>query len=421
MIFSTRERQIAQGAQDEERDGQSAPADPQERRHATLALAACFFAMFSVVGIALWGLPFFYDFMVQQFGWTRGQVTSGNMLGKLLIGPTFGFIAGWIVDRFGPKRLMIAGILVAGAAVAGLGTISTLPWFYFFYSLNALGFVCGGPIPAQVLISRWFVRARGKAMGLAYLGIGFGGAAVPWISHALVERFGWQIALRSLGVLIVLISLPLTLIVREAPESATTQTRDTSGDVKRAFRTLPFVLILFGSVCSIAAVSGTQQNLKLFLSLDQHYTQSAATQIISLVLGFSIVGRVLMGWLADRYSKKYVMLLIFLLVAAGIPFIFLGRTPLLIASGAILFGVGLGGDYLIIPLITAEIFGLQILGRWMGVILTAGGVAEAVSPWVIGRLRDATGSYVNGCLVLIFCALLGALAVLGLPKHGVRT
>jgi MFS family permease len=257
-------------------------------------------------------------------------------------------------------------------------------------------------------------------MGLAYLGIGFGGAAVPWISHALVDKFGWQAALRLLGALIVVISLPLILIVREAPANTSTQIRETSGDVKRAFTTLPFALILFGSVCSIAAVSGTQQNLKLFLSLDQHYTQSGATQVISLVLGFSIVGRVLMGWLADRYSKKYVMLLIFLLVAAGIPFIFLGRSPMLIALGAILFGVGLGGDYLIIPLITAEIFGLEILGRLMGVILTAGGVAEAVSPWVIGRLRDATGSYVNGCVVLIVFALLGAFTVLGLPKHGLR-
>ena len=93
---------------------------------------------------------------------------------------------------------------------------------------------------------------------------------------------------------------------------------------------------------------------------------------------------------------------------------------MLITAGAVLFGVGLGGDYLIIPLITAEIFGLQILGRLMGVILTAGGVAEAVSPWVIGRLRDTTGSYVNGCMVLIVFALLGAFAVLGLPKRGVR-
>ena len=102
-----------------------------ENRAASLALAACFFAMFCIVGIALWGLPFYYDFMVQQFGWTRAQVTSGNALSKLLVGPMFGFLAGWFVDRFGPKRLMIAGILIAGVALMGLGSVSTLPGFIF--------------------------------------------------------------------------------------------------------------------------------------------------------------------------------------------------------------------------------------------------------------------------------------------------
>lgn len=371
--------------------------------------------MFCVVGIALWGLPFYYDFMVQQFGWTRGQVTSGNALGKLLIGPAFGFIAGWVVDRFGPRRLLVAGVLMAGAAVVGLGSISTLPWLYFFYSLNALAFVCGGPLPCQVLISREFQGSRGKAMGLAYLGIGFGGAAAPWISTVLVRNFGWQTALRVLGAAIILIALPFALTVKEPPRRKVIRPRNTSSDVWRAFKTLPFALLIVGSMCSIAAVSGTQQNLKLFLSLDRHYAQAEAARIISLVLVFSIVGRLLMGWLADRISKKLVMLLIYLIVAAGIPFLFLGKGPTVIAAAAALFGIGLGGDYMILPLMTAEIFGIEILGRLMGVILTAGGVAEAVSPWLIGRLRDSTGSYVDGCLFLIGLAMVGAVAALLLP------
>jgi MFS family permease len=379
------------------------------------AVVASFFAMFCVVGIALWGLSYYYDFMVQQFGWTRGQVTSGNALGKLLIGPAFGFAAGWIVDRFGPRRLLIAGILMAGAAVAGLGFISTLPWLYFFYSLNALAFVCGGPLPAQVLISRRFVAGRGKAMGLAYLGIGFGGAAVPWISNFFVKEFGWQMALRLLGILIVVIALPFAFAVKEPPRLETAQRRDTSLEVKRAFKTRPFALLVLGSMCSIAAVSGTQQNLKLFLSLDRHFTQRDAAQILSLVLAFSIVGRILMGWLADRFPKKHVMLLIYLVVALAIPLIFLGHSALTTNTAAALFGIGLGGDYMIIPLMTAEIFGVEILGRLMGVILTVGGVAEAVSPWIIGRLRDANGSYLSGCFVLVGLALLGALAALALP------
>src|SRR5215470_4853489 len=137
-------------------------------------LATAFFALFCIVGLGLWGLPFYYDFMVKQFGWTRAQVTSGNALSKLVVGPLLGFVAGWLVDRFGPRRLMMLGILFAGTALIGLGSISSLTLFYCFYVLNALGYVCGGPLPNQVLLSRRFDKSRGKAMGIAYLGIGLG-------------------------------------------------------------------------------------------------------------------------------------------------------------------------------------------------------------------------------------------------------
>ena len=186
-----------------------AEQSPANRRRAYQAAATAFVVLFCIVGVALWGLPFYYDFMVQQFGWTRAQVTSGNALSKLVVGPIFGFLAGWVVDRFGPRRMMMIGILMAGAALVGLGWISSLGMFYFFYFFNALGYVCGGPLPNQVLLTRWFDRSRGKAMGFAYLGIGIGGATVPWISHALVQHFGWQAALRILGLLIVAVSLPL--------------------------------------------------------------------------------------------------------------------------------------------------------------------------------------------------------------------
>ena len=378
--------------------------------------ATAFLVLFCTVGLALWGLPFFYDFMVKQFGWTRAQVTSGNALSKLVVGPVFGFLAGWLVDRFGPRRLMLAGILMAGGALYGLGGVSTLGAFYFFYFFNALGYVCGGPLPVQVLLSRWFDKSRGKAMGIAYLGIGFGGAAVPWISHALVERMGWQMALRILGLLIVVIALPLAFFVKEWPGRETEHERADPAQVKGAFKSLPFYLLALGSMCSVAAISGTQQNLKLFLSLDLHYDQSDATRFLSLVLAFSIGGRLLMGWLADRHTKKYVMLLIYALVGAAIPLLLLARTVAAMYVFAVVFGIALGGDYMIVPLMTAEIFGVQILGRLMGVILTADGVAEATAPWVVGHIRDSTGSYAAGFFVLIGMALLGAAAVAALPK-----
>src|SRR4029078_4402249 len=96
-----------------------------ERRQAHAAVTA-FLALFSIVGIALYGLPFFYDFFVRDLGWTRAPVTSGNALSKVIVGPLFGFAAGWIVDRFGPRRLMLAGILMAGAALVGPRALCTL-------------------------------------------------------------------------------------------------------------------------------------------------------------------------------------------------------------------------------------------------------------------------------------------------------
>jgi MFS family permease len=384
-------------------------------RESLQVVFTAFVVLFCIVGMALWGLPFYYDFMVEQFGWTRAQVTSGNALSKLVVGPLFGFVARWMIDRFGPRRLMMAGVLMAGVALIGLGSISTLGMFYFFYMFNALGYVCGGPLPNHVLLSRWFQKSPGKAMGFAYLGIGLGGAAVPWISHALVRHFGWQAALRTLGLLIILIALPAVFLAKEPRQQEKNLAAGANGGWRTAFATLPFYLLTLGSMLSIAAVSGTQQNLKLFLSLDRHFTQNETARVLSLVLTFSIAGRLLMGWLADRFAKKYVMMLIYLLVAAAIPILFVGQSRAAVYVFALIFGIGLGGDYLIVPLVAAEIFGIRRLGILLGVILTVSGIAEAVSPWLVGHLRDTTGSYTAGFLALICMGLLGAGAAAALP------
>jgi MFS family permease len=383
------------------------------------ATGTAFTVLFCIVGLALWGLPYYYDFMVEQFGWTRAQVTSGNALSRLVVGPLFGFAAGWLVDRFGPRRLMLAGIVMAGAALVGLGSISSLSMFYFFYFLNALGYVCGGPLPNQVLLTRWFEKSRGKAMGVAYLGIGLGGAVVPWLSHYLVEHFGWHAALPSLGLIVFAVAFPLAFFLKE-PQPAPCPTA-VAGNVRlrSAFASPSFCLLIFASMCSIAAVSGTQQNLKLFLTLDVHYAQAQAARVLSLVLAFSMAGRLLMGWLADHLPKKYVMVVIYLIVAAAIPFLFATASPPFMYIFAILFGIGLGGDYMIVPLITAELFDVQLLGRLLGVILTAGGIAEAVAPWIVGHIRDVTGSYYQGFLLLIAISLLASAAAALLPKRSV--
>src|SRR5258705_5758936 len=137
------------------------------RRAQAQVAATSFLALFAIVGLALYGLPFFYDFMVRDFGWSRAQVTSGNALSKLVVGPLFGFLAGWLVDRFGPRRLMIGEILMAGIALVGLGMIHTLAGFYLFYLFNPLRKVCGGPPPKQGLLSRCVHQAPRPPKGFA--------------------------------------------------------------------------------------------------------------------------------------------------------------------------------------------------------------------------------------------------------------
>lgn len=379
-------------------------------------VAAAFLSLLAIVGFALYGLPFFYDFFIKDFGWSRAVVTSGNALGKLLVAPLFGFIAGWIIDRYGPRRMMMAGALMTGSALIGLSLMNSLGMFYLFYVLNAMGYVFGGPLPCQVLISRWFTKNRGKAMGIAYLGIGTGGALVPLIAAGLEKNIGWHLALTSLGVLIILIAFPLAFFIKEPPvEKIVVKKAEASVPIKTILTNRNFYLLAFGSMCSIGAVGGVNQHLKLYLR-DLSFTQSQAAHVLSLVLLSSLAGRVLMGMLADIIRRKYVMILIYLIVGGSIPLLLIPDFPGKVYIFAAIFGIGLGGDYMIIPLIAGDLFGVRTLGRVMGIILVADGLAESIMPMLVGTIYDAAGNYTIGFTMLICLALAGALIVSFLPK-----
>jgi len=395
-----------------------------------LAVLTAFLALFSIVGFALYGLPFFYDFFFKDLGWTRQAVTSGNAYSKIGAALAFGLVAGVIVDAVGPRRLMLVGIVMAGAALVGLSTVtSSAFWlFYLFYGFNALGYVFGGPLPNQVMLSRFFDAGRGKAMGIAYLGIGIGGAIVNQLAPYLIAVLGWRGALRALGVLMIVIAFPAAFFVREPPVEGgdgvkgpllsrlAASLRELPGFLRGMLRRPAFYFLALGSMASIGAVGGTMQNLKLYLSIDRGLSQGEAGNVASTILIGSLVGRLLMGWLADRWAKKHVMVLIYVIVAATIPLMYLAPSLLLLKVAAFLFGVGLGGDYMIIPLMAAELFGLRVLGRLMGVVLTADSVAEATVPMAVASLRDSSGTYAPGFCLLVALAAVGALAVAFLPK-----
>jgi sugar phosphate permease len=380
-------------------------------------IATAFLSLFALVGFAYYGLPFFFDFITKEYGWSRTVVTSGNAMGKLLVGPLFGFIAGWLIDKYGPRRLMMAGIMMMGVALVGLSFADSLGLFYLFYIFNALGYVCGGPLPCQVLISRRFDKNRGKAMGIAYLGIGTGGAVVPLIAAALEKNYGWHTSLAALGIIAVVIAFPMVYFLKGA-SSAKSQTGMTEASVpiRKILTNRNFYLLGIGSMCAIGAVGGINQHLKLYLR-DLNFSQAQAAHVISLVLLSSLAGRVLMGWLADLIRRKYVMILIYMIVALAIPLLLMPDFPGRIYIFAVIFGIGLGGDYMIIPLMAGDLFGVRALGRTMGIILVADGIAESLFPMLLGALYNVTTkSYATGFIVLICVAIAGAIIVSFLPK-----
>lgn len=392
------------------------------RSSQTYIIVTTFLALFAVVGFGIYGLPFFYDFIMEERGWSRAVITSGNAVGKLIVAPLFGFLAGWLIDKYGPRSLMMTGALMLFIAFAGIAFSSSLEMFYVFYVFNALGYVFAGPLPSQVLISRWFDKNRGKAMGIAYLGIGAGGAVVPILAARLVAMYDWHTALAILGGIGFVLVFGVAFFIRDnarkenvvAQKGAAPAVEGTP--MKEILRNRNFYLLAIGSMCSIGVVGGINQHIKLYLR-DLDYTQVEAARVMSFVLLSSLVGRVVMGYLADIFNRKYVMLLIYLIVASAIPLLLVPDFDGRIYIFAIIFGIGLGGDYMIIPLMAGDLFGLKALGRTMGIILVADGVAEALFPVLLGLMyNEQTQSYALGFSVLIAVALLGAVFIYFLPK-----
>lgn len=392
--------------------------------------AASFAILFFIIGIVYYSFPVFYGPLIEEFGWSRAQVTAGFAISIIFIGPLFGISAGFLIDRHGPKRVLLIGLVLAGIAFLGYGWMHALWVYYLFYFLQTAGYVVAGPIPNQVLISNWFDRYRGRTMAIAYLGAGIGGAVAPILADELVQAFGWRWAMRAIAAGLLLLVVPLTLkLVRNRPsdmgllpDGAPSAPAPVAGrpalrpnlagfsSLREVLRTPAFWLIALGSLMSIGAVGGVIQHLVLFLK-DEGFGSSAAARVLSVVLVSSLFGRIIMGWFADIFAKKYVMLAACLCVACAIPLLYapnIGTTAYIFAA---IFGFGMGADYMMIPLITAECFGLRSLGRIMGVIITTDAIGQAFAPVVVGHIYDSTRSYSLSFAVLITMASVGAAAI----------
>jgi MFS family permease len=404
-------------------------------------VAACFITFGLSTGIPYYNLVFFFDYFRDDHSWPVSFVTLGAPIAVLLtiwVGPT-------IVPRVSPRKLIIIGTGLTCLAFQGFAHLSGAAWeYYACWCLYMVGYFLSGPIPHQIIISNWFKKKRGRAMGIAYVGVGVFGGVPPLILPWLAKQMPYTQVLQLIGLLL-LLAWPLALFVLknkpsdvgefpdgEAPEQAgsTEQTAAAQADAEAPItlgalsKRLAFWLLLIGSAASIGSIASVNFHMK-FVFEYQGFTEQAQRDAVwgmaqSAILFASIAGRLLVGWLADRFSRKTVMVVTYFVVAGAIPSLFLVRPghDAVVYIFAIIFGFAMGADYMLIPLMAADQFGLKSLARAMSAILPSDTIAQFWMPNLIARLRDLLmGNYTQAMLVVFGVAFVGAVAIGLLPRH----
>jgi MFS family permease len=394
-------------------------------------VAAAFVNLFFAVGIIFYGFPVFYPAFVAALGFTRAQVTQGFLLGFLVIGLPLGLLAGVLIDRIGARGVILAGVAFIGFPLIAMGGISHFWQYELLCVLEVTGYVLAGPIANQVLIAHWFRAHRGRAMGYAYLGLGLGGAVAPVTINWLLRSFGWRHALEIVGTAILAVLFPVGIWVTRStpadmklyPDGALTPSSDGPGtqgsgsfrDVTAAVTDRNFWLITLGSALVIGAMNAVIQHFIFFLE-GRGYNATEASRFLSVLLLASLGGRVIVGHIADHFRKKNTMACFYCLLGAAIPLLYFAQHPLAAFSFAVIFGFSMGADYMLIPLVTAECFGVASLGKILALIIMAYSIGQWAGPWVAGRIFDATHSYDQSWTTMTCAALLGSALIYAISR-----
>jgi len=388
-------------------------------------VVAAFLNLFFTTGVIYYGLPVFYASLVTSLGFSRAHVTQGFLLGFIFVGLPFGYLSGLLIDRVGARRVILCGVGFVGVPLILMGWMTHFWQYQVLCLFEVLGYVLAGPIANQVLIARWFRLKRGRAMGIAYLGLGLGGFVAPPIENMLIRSLGWRSSFEVLGAAILIVLFPIgVFLTRSSPEemqllpdgatpdadavSAAAVTR--SFGVGDAVKTRNFWLLLLGSALVIGAINTVIQHLILHLT-DVGYSRGVAAARLSALLGASLAGRVLVGYVVDRFQKKNVMAFFYVVIGASIPLLLFATHAQVVWVFVFVFGFAMGADYMLIPLVTAECFGVGSLGKLLAVLTMGYSVGQWVAPWVAGRIFDAQHSYDLAWKMMGVAGVLGGLAV----------
>lgn len=355
--------------------------------------------------------------LVAEFGWSRGLTAGALSLSTMLQG-LLSPIAGILVDRFGPRRIILSGAVVLSAASILTATTRTASELYLYTGmLGAIGLVGLGPVPMGVLLSRWFAARRGRAVGIAFSGMGFGVFVMGPLAQWLIASMGWRVASAVLGLGSLCVLFPIAWVGARDPEARAEgpvrpreQTFGPAHDwaLRQAVRTRTFWALWCAYLCTPLAVFPVTTHQVAF-AIDRGFQPILAASIFGVMGLLSIVGRVSFGFAADRFGGALVATISYGCTAGGVLALLAlesdGRAGWLVAY-ALLFGLGFGARGPIITAMASDLFGGRRFGVIYGALSVGNGLGGAIGPWFGGVIHDVLGSYRVVFLASIaFCAL----------------
>ncbi len=392
-----------------------------------VVVAAAFWVI-AVTSGSFYSYGVFFKPMLVEFGWNR-QLTAGVMgLACLIYIVVLPFV-GHFADRQGPRLVMAVctGLLGAGYML-GASVQSALQLYLFVGVLGGLAYPGLLPIPVAV-VTRWFDRNRGFALGITLAGVGVGTLAMPPLIALLVSGYGWRPAFLILGIFVCLSCIPPCVLFMRDPEvngNGLPEGGDKSevdpmpmGDsgpsfsLPEAVRTRAFWLLFFLYGISITVLGMIMVHIVPHLT-DTGMSATAAANVLGAIGLGSVVGRIVAGAVADRYGSRRVLAAC-LIVKGLVLFALPGASVFVVAYGlGVLYGVSYGGFMVIIPALTSYLFGLSAMGAIFATISIAEGIGFGLGSYLAGYIWDVTGSYqmmfrIAIALILASIALAGFL------------
>jgi MFS family permease len=385
-----------------------------------IVLAGFFGVMVSFAAIVPYTFGLFIKPLSLSFGWHREAISAGFTIAALTVAgasPALGIL----LDRFGPRRIVLPCIAIFSLALASLaGLSSSLTRFYFTFFV--IGLVGNGTayIGYSRAISTWFTRRRGFALSIMLAGSGCGAMLLPAVTQGMLTHYGWRMAYLLLALIAFAIGFPLTAgFVRERRVPRAHAERSNRVPIRAAVASRTFWIIAI-TVCLYAfSVNGALAHLSALLT-DRGVSAQGAAYCISAVGATGLVGRLITGLVLDRFFGPRVSQIMLLCTVAGIVVLSVATTlgAGLTAAGLIGFSMGSEGD--ITPYLLSRYFGIERLSTLYALTWTTYAIGGATGPLFLGRIFDVVGSYrpITIQLLAVPAAIPGLLLFL-LPRYQV--